>query len=275
MVNTISIVTPSFNQGPFIEEAILSVSQQHYPSVEHIVIDGGSTDGTIEVLKKYPHLNWLSEPDGGQSDAMNKGFARANGDIIGWLNADDTYLPNTFEVVVRFFQNHPDVALAYGYVYVIDDRSRRVRKRITPDYDFGMMLRLGECYAQPTFFFRRSVLEQVGFLDLSLRQAMDYDFILRVGLELKIRKIATVLGSFRTHSGSMSHSIDSGPRMRELGLIIQSRYASFHPTAYPPILYYVKDKIVLYSFKLWGRMISLPLLLNYSIIKYLDHRRKS
>ena len=99
----ITIVTPSFNQGKFIDENIQSVLTQNYPNFEHIIIDGGSIDGTVDILKKYSHLKWVSEPDRGQASALNKGFRMATGDVIGWLNSDDSYLPGTFEVVARAF----------------------------------------------------------------------------------------------------------------------------------------------------------------------------
>ncbi len=101
----ISIVTPSYNSAEFIEDCIQSVLKQNYPNFEHIIIDGGSTDGTVEILKKYPHLKWISEPDEGQSDALNKGFKKAEGDIIGWLNSDDVYLPGTFNKVADILSN--------------------------------------------------------------------------------------------------------------------------------------------------------------------------
>lgn len=268
----ISVVTPSLNQGKFIEEAILSVSMQEYPDVEHLVIDGGSTDETIEILKRYPHVKWISEPDDGQADALNKGLKMATGDIIGWLNADDAYLDTTFEAVADFFMTHPSVGLTYGYVYIIDDESRLIRKRISPDFDFGMMVRLGACYAQPTFFFRREVLERVGFMDATLRQAMDYDFILRVGQQLTVRKLPGFLGKFRTHPGSMSHSGVEGPIGREIGALIQRRYGSAVQHTYPLAFYRVRDASILYWFKILGRIVSIPTLIKYWLTKNNDQR---
>jgi len=268
----ISIVTPAFNQGKFIEEAILSVRNQGYPDYEHIIVDGGSADGTIEILKKYPHLNWISELDEGQADALNKGFKMATGEIIGWLNADDAYLENTLEIVARFFQTHSDVALTYGYVYVMDEQGRTIRKRYSPDFDFGLLVRTGMCYAQPTFFFRRSVLEQVGYLDASLRRGMDYDFILKVGQKLKVQKIPRFLGRFRTHIGSMSHSGVVDPREREIARMIQQRYFSSLGNKYGKLLYKVRDNFILYGFKVIGRILSVPLQARYWISKSTNER---
>ena len=111
---TFSIVTPSHNQGQFIEDAIQAVLRQKYSEFEHIIIDNRSTDSSIEILKKYGHLKWISEPDKGQSDAVNKGFRMATGDIIGWLNADDIYLPNCFNMISSFLVSHPTVDIVYG-----------------------------------------------------------------------------------------------------------------------------------------------------------------
>src|SRR4030042_1306962 len=111
----VPIVPPSLNKGRFIEETILSIKNQTYPRIEHIVIDGGSTDETLDILKKYSNsLIWISEPDKGQSDAINKGWRMAKGDILGWLNADDTYMPWAVETAVRFFAENPDVGMVYG-----------------------------------------------------------------------------------------------------------------------------------------------------------------
>ena len=271
----ISIVTPSFNQGRYIEEAILSVSTQMYSDIEHIVIDGGSTDETIGILKKYPHLKWISEPDNGQAEALNKGLKMATGDLIGWLNADDTYLSTTFNIVSEFFSQRTDVALTYGCVYVIDEESRVIRKRITPEFDFGMMVRLGTCYAQPTFFFRRSVLDRVGFMDATLRQAMDYDFILKVGEKLVVRKLPRFLGSFRTHSGSMSHSGVENSLGVDLSASIQRRHAGSLPRGLPRQLHKFKDACILYWFKILGRIISIPELVSYTLKKSANRRSKA
>ena len=134
----ITIVTPSYNQASFIEEALLSVQKQNYPSVEHIVIDGASTDGTVEILKRYgnlsgwEHLRWISEPDQGQSDALNKGFRMATGEIIGWLNSDDRYRANCFSYVASAFGQTPDTDVLYGDCTWIDALGNclQIRKEI-------------------------------------------------------------------------------------------------------------------------------------------------
>jgi len=269
----ISVVTPSFNQGAFIEETILSVRNQRYPDCEHIVVDGGSTDGTIEVLKKYSNVRWISEPDRGQADALNKGFKISTGEIIGWLNSDDTYVENALERVAEFFETRPEVMLTYGYVYVMDAKSRIIRKRYSPDFDFGLLVRTGSCYAQPTFFFRRRILQDVGYMDSSLPRAMDYEYILRVGKSLRVQKMPVFLGHFRTHPGSLSHSGVADETETRTGRLIQERYCSDLPNKYPGVLYGVRDYSILYWYKLVGRIMSLPLLFRYSIAKQFDRRR--
>ena len=200
----ISIVTPSFNQAPFIEENIQSVLQQNYPSFEHIVIDGGSTDGTIEILKKYSHLRWISEPDRGQSHALNKGFNTATGDIIGWLNADDTYCENILHVVAQHFI-HPEVMVVYGDGFDIDDYGNILRKRISRGIsteDFIKYWWWKYEYTQPAVFFRRKVFDEVGFIDEELYYAMDHDFFIRLSLKYTFHHIPLPLANFRLYSAS-------------------------------------------------------------------------
>lgn len=261
----LSIVTPSLNQAAFIEECIASVRDQLEPGDEHIVVDGGSTDSTVEVLRRHPHLRWISEPDRGQADALNKGFKMARGEIIGWLNADDAYVEDTLAVIRRFFEKKRDVALCYGYVNVIDAEGRLIRKRYSPDFDFGLLVRNGDCYAQPTFFFRKSALEEVGYLDPARRWTMDYDMILRFGRKFGVRNIPRVLGSFRQHSGSMSHSGADDPRMRNAAKEIQAAFLPFVEVKYPALVYRIHDAAVLTWFKVLGRLVSLPAYLRYRL----------
>ena len=129
----ISVVTPSFNQGRFIEDCIKSVLDQNYPNFEHIIVDNCSTDGTLEVLKKYPHLKWIFETDKGQSDAINKGFRRSTGDIVAWLNSDDFYCENVFWKIVEIFLKNPQVFWIYGNSYFVDEKGKKITyKRALP-----------------------------------------------------------------------------------------------------------------------------------------------
>jgi glycosyltransferase involved in cell wall biosynthesis len=177
----ISIVTPSYNQGKFIEETVRSVLLQGYPNLEYLVIDGGSTDESVTIIRKYaPWLTyWVSERDQGQSDAINKGWRRCTGDIIAWLNSDDCYAPNALGAVARAFAAHGFPAMVYGRQIIMDQRGNQTRVldyRASPDQMLGKML-----YPhQPAAFFNRSVLETIGFLDPSLHYAMDQAFLLKL-----------------------------------------------------------------------------------------------
>jgi glycosyltransferase involved in cell wall biosynthesis len=178
----ISIVTPSYNQARFIEDTLRSVVSQAYPRTEHIVVDGGSTDGSVDIIRRYaPHLrSWVSEPDRGQSHAINKGLAQAQGEILTWLNSDDTYLPGALDEVGRFFAGHPDVDLVYGdYVYT-DVDGRPMRRRHVFDTIGYESLLYHDYLGQPAVFFRRSLFEKVGPLDESLHYCMDWDLFLRM-----------------------------------------------------------------------------------------------
>lgn len=208
----ISIITPSYNQAEYIEKTIESVlSQKRDFELEYIVMDGGSTDGTIGILKKYEkRLNWFSEKDKGQSDAVNKGFRRATGDIIGWINSDDLYEPGAFQKVVSFFENNPDKKWVYGRCRIIDEEGREIRRLITLyknilswRYNYGVLLT--ENYiSQMTVFFRREIFDVVGYLDLNERMVMDYDYWLRIGKHYPAGVIHDYLADFRWHNKSKS-----------------------------------------------------------------------
>jgi len=176
----ISVITPSLNQRAFIDATLRSVLEQGYPDLELWVIDGGSTDGTVERLKTYGDaLHWISEPDRGQAEAVNKGLARATGEVIGWLNSDDTYLPGALRYVGEFFASEPAVDVVYGDAYYVDRQGEVVRPYDTRDFDLTVLAH--ECFVcQPAVFFRRSTLSDVGLLDPGLRVALDYDFWIRL-----------------------------------------------------------------------------------------------
>ncbi|MBV5304519.1 MAG: glycosyltransferase [Chlorobium sp.] len=176
-----SIVTPSFNQCQFIERALLSVARQQVKDIEHIVIDGGSTDGTVDLLTRFkPAVRWISEKNEGQSHAVNKGLQAATGDIIGWLNSNDIYYPSAVRRVTAFFETHPDVDIAYGMADHIDIDDRPFEAYPTEPWDLERLH--NSCFiCQPALFFRRRVIEQHGLLDESLRYCMDYEYWLRLG----------------------------------------------------------------------------------------------
>lgn len=218
----VSIVTPSYNQGQFLEETIRSVLLQGYPNLEYIIIDGGSTDGSVDVIKRYKHWlsYWVSEPDRGQAHAINKGFVLTGGDIIAWLNSDDTYAPHAIQAAVYNLLSHSST-IVYGNCNLIDETGAASSVIVPPLVTFENLLRFWMRYSippQPAIFFRRQVLDEVGLLDESLRYAMDYDLWLRIAKRYPFRYINTVIGNYRLHSESktISESADFRPEWHQV-----------------------------------------------------------
>ncbi len=197
-----SVVTPSFNQAPFIEECLWSVKSQNHPAIEHIVVDGGSTDGTVALLRQYSakpdwkHLTWTSEPDRGQADAINKGFARATGEIFAYLCADDTYLRSAFSLVHEHFTLSRNADLIYGSCVFTDQSGRPLRLKRAVAFDRRMLLRHNIIW-QPTVFFRSQVWEQTGPFSESLNYAMDYEYWLRASQTCRIQSVDAQLATYR------------------------------------------------------------------------------
>jgi glycosyltransferase involved in cell wall biosynthesis len=208
----ISIVTPSLNQVRYIDEALESVRDQAYPAVEHMVMDGGSSDGTVELLRdldgkrEWKHICWRSEPDAGQSDALNQGFKLASGEIVGWLNADDRYRAGCFESVAKAFEENPAVDVFYGDYALVDDCGRLVEIRREIEFNRFILLHHHVLYiATTTTFFRRRIFEEGNWLKPDLHYAMDYEFFLRLAAAgYRIRRIPQLLADFRVHPGSKS-----------------------------------------------------------------------
>lgn len=202
----VSIVTPSYNQGEFLEETILSVLNQDYPNIEYIIIDGGSTDGSVDIIRKYADrlAYWVSEPDAGQAHALNKGFARGNGSILGWLNSDDLYQPGAITAAVSFLLGHPEVSMVYGDCLLVDHEGRALRRFRAREYDQRVMLRGVNLVPQPAAFFRREAFYSVGCLNPKLHYALDYDLWIRLGRSYKLQHISATLAKFRVHGGSKS-----------------------------------------------------------------------
>lgn len=208
----ISIVTPSFNQAVFIEEALASVKEQNYPNMEHIVVDGASTDGTLDILRGkqgqpgWGHLHWISEPDRGQSDALNKGFRWARGSIIGWLNSDDRYRPGCFATIAQEFAAHKEADVIYGD-YAWMDETGRV-KRIRREIEFSrFILSYHRVLYIPTTstFFRGRIFEEGNWLDRELHYVMDYELFLRLAKKgYCFHHVSSVLADFRWHAQSKS-----------------------------------------------------------------------
>jgi glycosyltransferase involved in cell wall biosynthesis len=181
----VSIITASLNAAGHLEKAIASVAAQSYPRIEHIVVDGGSSDGTVEMLRKYDgRIEWTSEPDRGQSDAINKGFSRARGEILGWLDADNVYEPRAVAEAVELLETRPDAGVVYGGVLDVDISGRIVREYMPPEFTLERFLLYHEFNFMPpsSTFIRRDVLERAGLLDVSLHYTMDFDLWLRMAL---------------------------------------------------------------------------------------------
>ncbi len=198
----VSVITPSFNQGRFIEQTILSVERQRYPNIEHIVIDGCSTDGTVETLESYPHLKWVSEKDAGQSDALNKGLDLAEGHIIAWLNSDDIYLPGAIEKAVEALMADPDSGIAYCNYIEIDELGSEIdRVKLWP-VDFKRLLNYGNEIPQATVFIKREVVANVGGPERSYEYGMDYDWWLRIARKFTLKYVDDYWAAFRLHGDS-------------------------------------------------------------------------
>ena len=176
----VSIVTPSFNQGKFLKRTIDSVLSQSYPNIEYIVIDGGSTDESIDVLKSYGNkFQWVSEKDDGQTDAINKGMRRSHGQILAYLNSDDVLLPGAIQSVVEFFKSHPNCGLLYGNADYVDVNDNYISSYKTAPYSFQRLIQ--DCMVcQPAAFWRQSVREKIGDFDQQLNFVMDYDYWMRI-----------------------------------------------------------------------------------------------
>lgn len=204
----VSVVTPSFNKGSYIEETILSIQNQGYPNIEHIIIDGGSTDETLAILKKYEgRISWISEPDRGQSDAINKGWKKARGEIIAYLNADDTYPPDVVETAVNYLNEHPEIDLVYGDGILTDEKGNMLSTYHAGEYLLRELIYCRDNILQPALFLRRDVYEKIGGIDESLHLAMDLDYWIRAGLHFRIGYLPRVLATAKIYGDTKSVSL--------------------------------------------------------------------
>ncbi len=209
-VARISIVTASLNQAAYLLEALESVRCQRSLDVEHLVFDGGSTDGSVDLLRSldWPHLRWQSGPDKGQSDALNKGFLAASGDIVGWLNSDDRYRASCFAHVLEAFRQHPEVDVFYGDYTVIDQHGKFLKIRQETGFSpFILTYHHVLVIPTPSTFFRRRIFDEGNFLRTDLHYAMDYEFFLRLSAKrYKMQRLPALLADFRVHPQSKSET---------------------------------------------------------------------
>lgn len=209
----ITVVTPSFNQGRYLDETIRSVLDQNYPNLEYMVIDGGSTDNSVDVIRGHEaRLSyWVSEKDGGQSDAINKGYRRATGDILAWLNSDDCYCPGALQRVADYFSIHGDVDAVVGDLQIIDRDGRLVGTKKTVPITFWRNLYSGCAIPQPATFNTRRAYILTGDLDPRLRYLMDYEYYLRMQSRgIRFGVIPVELAKFRLHNDSKTVSKYAG-----------------------------------------------------------------
>jgi len=204
----VSIVTPSYNQAQYLEQTIQSVLEQDYARIEYLIVDGASTDGSVEIIKQYvgesggipPVLAWwVSEKDSGQGDAINKGFARAKGDIIAWLNSDDMYLAGTIAAVVKVFEENPHAVMVYGDMLAVDEYGQTINVMKYKQLSLQDLLCF-QIIGQPSVFFRREVYEKIGGLDTTFHFLLDHHFWIRIAQQGKILHVPQMWAAARYHA---------------------------------------------------------------------------
>jgi glycosyltransferase involved in cell wall biosynthesis len=200
----VTIITPCLNRADFIEASIRSLAEQNYPNLQHIVIDGGSTDGTLEILQRHQgHLYWESTPGLGQAAALNRALELTRGEIVGWLNSDDIYLPGAVSRAVKILTSRPELDLFYGTCLFIDNEGDPIGTHSTKAFNVSRLVWYEPGYFTiQSMFFRRRVIDRVGGFDTSLRYALDYDWFIRIGKTCRVAYVPECLGAFRRHDAA-------------------------------------------------------------------------
>lgn len=206
----VSIVTPSYNQARFIEGTIQSVLSQDYPQIEYLVVDGGSTDHSVDIIRRYADrlTGWVSEKDRGQTDAINKGFARATGEILAWINSDDTYEPGAVSAAVEFLREHPEVGMVYGDCNYINEQGEVIGRFHSKQTSYRRIRQGYNHIPQQTMFFRAELWKQLGPLDPSFHFAMDYDLWTRISARSEIKYVPQTWANFRLHTSAKTLMAD-------------------------------------------------------------------
>ncbi len=209
----LTVVTPSFNQVAYLERTILSVLNQQYPNLEYFIIDGGSTDGSVELIKQYESYlaGWVSEKDRGQTDAINKGFQRATGDYVAFQNSDDVFAPDAFANMAAAWRQHPDTDVFFGDMYIIDEQDVILEELRTLPFCAECQIYEGMQVFNQSLFIRRSLLQEAGLLDESLRFVIDYEIVARLGVRegVKFRRVEDFWGGFRIQPDAKTATIGS------------------------------------------------------------------
>jgi glycosyltransferase involved in cell wall biosynthesis len=211
------VIVPSFNQGQFLEQSLRSILLQGYENLELFVVDGGSSDDSVEVIEHYRAWIdwWVSEADAGQSDAINKGFARASGEIVAWLNSDDRYTPGTLATIDLEFRARPRAVVVYGDLNLIDGAGAEIGQQVSPPFDPTAIMAHSVAMPQPATFIRRSAVQDAELLDRQLHHAMDFDLWLRLMRAGPFEHIDCVLADFRLweESKSVAHKVNWAPEL--------------------------------------------------------------
>lgn len=238
----VSIITPSYNQGKYIRETIESVLNQDYKNIEYIIIDGGSTDETLGILSEYKNqIIFISEKDKGQSDAINKGFKLAKGEILAWLNSDDRYELDAISTAVSIFESHPEIGLLYGQGNIIDKNSHFVKRfEYTHSFDLWELIFVWDYIMQPTTFFKANALKEVNYLDINLNWTMDWDLWIRLSLQNEVYFVDKVLASSREYSDTKT-SMGGTERLKEIKYIL-NKYSGEEET-YGYRIYYHSEMV--------------------------------
>lgn len=225
---SIAMVTPSFRQAAYLERTLRSVLDQNYPHLRYVVQDGGSKDGSAEIIARYADrlAAWESAPDGGQAAAIERGFAKVSGDVMGWLNADDMLMPGALEFIGWYFAAHPEVDVLYGHRVVIDAEDRETGRWVLPPHE-DEFLRWRDYVPQETLFWRRSVWERCGGIDARLQFALDWDLLLRLQESgARMVRVPYFLGMFRVHAAQKTSASFTDTGMPEINALRQRALGS-------------------------------------------------
>lgn len=251
----ISIVTPSYNQGKFLEKTIKSVLDQGYPNLEYIILDAGSTDNSVDIIKKYSSLitYWESKPDKGQADAIYRGFEMASGEIIAWINSDDYYLPGSLHAVGEYYQNNPETHWLIGNGIIVNEEGKELLRCFTLPVTFDRIIFYGAPFIQPSMFFSRKTFFSCGGFERTMKFSFDLDLILNFAKIGPANQIKEFLSAFRYHTQSKTSTLNS-TRLHESGYIRNNKYGQYTKNK---TLFFIKkwiniSHIVLFRFKTSG-----------------------